>query len=203
LGGSEKIFAALAACDVEALRRALADGEDPNGRLDRAPFCSALQEAVDQLDYDGSVDLVRVLIESGADPNLFDPRSYNSPLLMAISGEHAAAAVLLLDSGADPNFRNGEGTPLLAALRNGDHALLRKLLDAGATRSIDESMGFAWSTPLGHAARRLDVEAIRIFLAAGADPERLDLDRFTARDHIPQDAPAEIRAEIEALLTRR
>jgi uncharacterized protein len=80
----------------------------------------------------------RVLLESGADPNVLATSSFARvpPLGTAAFVQSAALARLLLDHGADPN-RPGEGgfTPLHAAAQNGDEELARLLLERGADRS--------------------------------------------------------------------
>jgi len=61
----------------------------------------------------GRAEVLRVLLESGADPHaLDDPR--NTPLHHAASGGHARAVFVLLQAGADQTLMNGFGTTPVA-----------------------------------------------------------------------------------------
>src|ERR1019366_421430 len=73
----------------------------------------------------------------------------------------------LLDSGADPNRRDGNGnSPLLEALAAGQAAAARALVAAGANPNLASSGG---RTPLIAAAIGGRVEIARLLIAAGAD----------------------------------
>ena len=50
----------------------------------------------------GNVEVVRLLIERGADPNSFDDKSKDSALSNAVRQGHAEVVAVLLDAGADP-----------------------------------------------------------------------------------------------------
>lgn len=73
----------------------------------------------------------------------------------------------LLDSGADPNRRNGNGdSALIEAVAAGQTGAARALLGAGANPNLTSSGG---RTPLIAAALGGRVEMARLLLAAGAD----------------------------------
>ena len=73
----------------------------------------------------------------------------------------------LLDSGADPNRRDGNGnSPLLEAVAAGQAAAARALVAAGANPNLASSGG---RTPLIAAAIGGRVEIARLLIAAGAD----------------------------------
>jgi hypothetical protein len=73
----------------------------------------------------------------------------------------------LLDSGADPNRRDGNGSsPLLEAVAAGQAAAVRALVAAGANPNLASSGG---RTPLIEAAVGGRVEIARMLIAAGAD----------------------------------
>merc|ERR1719433_1397662 len=57
----------------------------------------------------GQAEVLRVLLDVGADPNALDDPC-NTPLHMAASGGHARATYLLLRAGADQNYSNAFGT---------------------------------------------------------------------------------------------
>ncbi len=93
---------------------------------------TALHQAV-QL---GLVDIVQLLLERGADPNLRDGDG-DSPLHLAILNHHAQIIRQLLNQGADPNAINDDGnTPLLLASESGDRHIVRLLLDKGADPNL-------------------------------------------------------------------
>lgn len=183
----EPIFEAIERHDLAGLASLLASGADPNqievDILRRRP----LHVAIVALEDDPSLDAVKMLVAAGAD--LDEPSlglGGGTPLLCALFNDHAHAALYLLDAGADPNRVGGEGdSPLRWAVEQGDHAMVELLLDRGAHRSIDGFGGWEGATALGIATRRLDAEAVSMLLAAGANPDGLDLDRQKARERLP------------------
>jgi ankyrin repeat protein len=86
----------------------------------------------------GGPDVVRVLLEHGADPdddadNQFGVRPVNAA---AAAHDHATMR-LLLEAGADPNARQQGGfTPLHSAAHTDDVEMARLLLDHGADPSL-------------------------------------------------------------------
>jgi ankyrin repeat protein len=100
-----------------------------------------------------------------------------TPLLMAINREDIALVKLLLQHGADPNVMRYGQTPLTWAVQHGRKDLLKMLLAARAKVDLG---GNGQGTPLGWAGHRKDVEAARMLLDAGADPNaKLDVDSST------------------------
>lgn len=91
----------------------------------------------------GGPDVVRVLLEHGADPdddadNQFGVRPVNAA---AAARDHETMR-LLLDAGADPDARQQGGfTPLHSAAHNDDVAMARLLLDHGADASLETEDG--------------------------------------------------------------
>jgi ankyrin repeat protein len=100
-----------------------------------------------------------------------------TPLLMAINREDIAIVNLLLRHGADPNVMRYGQTPLTWAVQHGRKDLLKTLLAAGAKVDLGAN---GQGTPLGWAGHRKDVEAAKLLLDAGADPNaKLDADSAT------------------------
>lgn len=93
----------------------------------------------------------------------------------------------LLQKGADPNLRDGEGRTPLALAVNGGHAELVPVLIAGkANVNLGNGSG---ETPLILAVQRRDVATARALLAAGADPDQTDnVAGMSARDYARRDA---------------
>ena len=142
-----KLFHAIIAANVAGVRRALAGA--PQGALDQGLRIAASLGS----DRRGGVEIVRLLIEAGAD---LDWRSDSSGWGSGLCALHEAAADpvmmrLFLDAGADPNVRDENGaTPLyhVAAIfgcgLKQQHALdnVRLLLDAGADAKAIEGRGY-------------------------------------------------------------
>jgi len=115
----------------------------------------------------GHTDIVRLLLDKGAKPNI--PDEYEaSPLKTAAENGHKEVVKLLIDSGADPNmFDNFKYTALHDAARNGHNDVIQMLLDIGADPNISKKGG---ETPLHEAAREGNFDTVQLFLDIGADP---------------------------------
>ncbi|MCY4574699.1 MAG: ankyrin repeat domain-containing protein [Gemmatimonadetes bacterium] len=93
------------------------------------------------------------------------------PVADAAMRGDAAAVRALIAEGADVNVPQGDGmTALHWAAQNRDAALVRDLLDAGATVGAGTRIGRY--APLHVAARAGAGEVVEVLLGAGADPER-------------------------------
>ena len=82
----------------------------------------------------GRADIVKVLLDAGADVNLLDGAVGNAALHYAASDGHTGVVKMLLEAGADVNLQ-GEGHPtfaLMGAVENGHVEIVKRLLDAGA-----------------------------------------------------------------------
>lgn len=84
--------------------------------------------------YFGQRDLVALLLQKGADPNLPSNNTFRiSPLHSACAISDVALAELLLEHGADVNAEQQQGiTPLHSAAHNGKTELVKLLLKNGA-----------------------------------------------------------------------
>jgi ankyrin repeat protein len=101
-----------------------------------------------------------------------------SPLATAIQNGERAAALALLESGADVNATQGDGTtPLHWAVYKVDRELVAELLERGATPDVTNKYG---SSPLAEAVKLGDVELVRQLLDAGASVESPNGDGQTA-----------------------
>jgi ankyrin repeat protein len=149
--------------------------------------------------------LVEFLIAKGADVNAHGLMR-STPLHSAASRGNAKIARLLLDHDADVNARDilnrtplthiylfrprremaelliarGAEVDIFAAAAFGKIARLKELLDRDPR--LLESFTFALLTPLHFAALNGQVEAVKLLLERGANPERTDATRQSAAD---------------------
>ena len=148
--------------------------------VDRGGFTALLFAA-----RQGAIDVGRVLIELGANPDDVAADGTSALVVAAHSGQGALAR-FLLGSGADPNAAGSGYTALHAATLRGDLALVEALVAAGAkvdARLLRGTQTRYWgkdyalndvslvgASPLWLAARYGDVPLMRALVAAGADP---------------------------------
>ena len=164
--------------DVEALRRLLAAGVDPNqsavvndysGESDPwrcTPLHAACAEELwGQAQDDRQAACVAALLEAGADPNAMDNRGQNALLLAAYSGR-CRLGLMLVAAGAtvDPNYKAqeddiGERFGIFVALfqyRPGRcpycptlmKNMVRALLSAGLSLALEDSLRPSGTTTL-------------------------------------------------------
>ncbi len=176
--GETPLHYARAAAAVTMLLRA---GAKPNVR--NREGITPLYRAVEQ---GRGVDVVRLLLVAGADPNIPDTLEAHcgghTPLHMATQPEIAAA---LLSAGANIHARNGHGqTPLNRRAKGGATAVVQLLVVAGSDLNAQNDAGLS---PLMRAAwgcylEEDGVEAfnVRLLLEAGADPNLKDSNDWTA-----------------------
>jgi uncharacterized protein len=181
---SLSLFEAIYRHDLDSARVLLSHGADPNDANEEG--WRPLHVAIGEIGVGGTVEIVRLLIEFGADVNMWDVQQNETPLLSASVPEGIEAARFLLDAGADPNVRNRVGdSPLRLCVWESDLEMVALLLRYGAAKTINEFGGdFAW-TPLGIAAHKFCIPMIQILLDAGADPNATDDLDLTARDRLP------------------
>jgi len=111
------------------------------------------------------VDVVKGLIEIGADPNGVYYNTNTTPLMMVRS---AAAARALLEAGALPSARNENGLTAMWWATHFAPDVTEALLKAGA--QPDQPSDSSGGTPLFHAACSGNAGVVKLLLDAGADP---------------------------------
>ncbi|XP_026500984.2 ankyrin repeat domain-containing protein 6 isoform X1 [Vanessa tameamea] len=128
------------------------DATDENG-------CSALQRAA----ADGHVDVVRVLLENGGDPNKQDNVHGNTAAHEAAWKGYSRTVALLARRG-ELGARNAAGfVPLHLATQNGHNQSAREILLAGAPPDLQNNYG---DTSLHTAARYGHAGVTRILISA-------------------------------------
>lgn len=94
-----------AAGTVEALLRHGADPSKLSWGFNKTPLFQA--------SYDGSVDIMKLLLDAGADPNAIDDGG-NNPLREVALGKKPNAVKLLIERGANPLHANKDGETMLS-----------------------------------------------------------------------------------------
>lgn len=199
-GDSEGDSEGEAAVAVEPEARRMSYGEWVGHWGGLTPLLHAVRQ--------GNDDVVKALLNGGADINQASAGDHTSPLLMAAVNGQFDLALILLQRGADPNQVSDAGTtPLFAALerqwapwshyahpveyqaQNATYLeLMSALLDAGADPNIRLSkhlwyaeftvsvlipagLHYDGATPFWRAAQALDVDAMRLLKAHGAQTD--------------------------------
>ena len=148
---------------------------DVRGRSESTPLHTA------SYSFGGSVDIVRWLLNHGADSNA---RSYSgrTPLHWAVYGVHPEVVHVLLERKVDINLQSKKGkTPLYDAMRYflpypKEVDIVRRLLEHGADTNIPDHRD---STPLHQASYRGFLEAARLLLSYGAKVDAKDGEGIT------------------------
>eukprot|EP01127_Copromyxa_protea_P010454 TRINITY_DN2544_c0_g1_i3.p1 TRINITY_DN2544_c0_g1~~TRINITY_DN2544_c0_g1_i3.p1 ORF type:complete len:514 (+),score=72.54 TRINITY_DN2544_c0_g1_i3:689-2230(+) len=121
-----------------------------------------------------NAELVKILLESGADPNLVSRGK--PPLLLSVLRNHQPIVNLLLSYGANPNVITRNVSPLHLAVSKGVIELCDILVKSGADVSLNSSQ---YGTPL-HLSIRLNHKFVAQYLVSkGAKLQVLNSDGET------------------------
>jgi ankyrin repeat protein len=149
---ADALVGAIHAGDMDAVRRLLAEhrGLVPGPLGGRHKTRTALHVVCDWPGYfPHGPEIVRILVEAGADPNAVGSPGDETPLHWAASSDDAEVAEALIDAGADVDVAGGSiGTPVENAVGYGCWHVARLLVSRGA--GVDK----AWvAAALGMQAR--------------------------------------------------
>lgn len=145
--------------------------------IGQTPLHAALE--VNDIPRPALLEIVRLLLEKGADVNAQNGDTY-PPLYLTIFPGHDDIANLLLEHGADPVAYNIRyGTLLHEAAARGRIEIMELLITHGAKIDADKGRHGDTETPLHIAVRREQPEAVRYLLAKGASTEILNSDQKT------------------------
>ncbi|TVQ82573.1 MAG: hypothetical protein EA357_08965 [Micavibrio sp.] len=132
-----------------------------------------------------TTDVLRVLLFTGADPNILDKKQNATPLTVLLKKDNVADIAgcvdVLLKFNAVTNVYDKDGkTPLLYAMeldRKKMQGIVEKLLEAGANPNLpDKNTG---KTPLHYAVLRGDQWLVEQFMAHGGKAHQRDKDGKT------------------------
>ncbi|HEY9880084.1 MAG TPA: ankyrin repeat domain-containing protein [Leptolyngbyaceae cyanobacterium] len=155
---NERLFQAINDYDLTAAEAALADGASP----DAGDYINghALMRAATK----GNFEMVKLLLERGANANLAGDEGY-TPLVEAVNQGSYEIVQYLLQHGANPNQLAAGRTPLMDAVSSGRPDLVKLLLQHGANPNPQPGMSL-----LEEARNRQqeDDEMIQLLVEAGA-----------------------------------
>jgi ankyrin repeat protein len=161
----QALLAAARSDDIDALRKLLAAGTNPN--VASADGDRPLSIAVERQ----QLETVRLLLLAGARAD-FRAANGMTPLGSAILLDDLPAVEALLRAGADPEVRSANrNTALNDAVALSRTAIALRLMRAGADLEAPDRLG---RRVLGGAAASGDLVVLEAALAAGVDPDQRD-----------------------------
>ncbi len=129
----------------------------------------------------GNPDLVRLLVEHGAEVDQLDSRS-KTALIHAAQHGHTEVVSLLIQAGAGVNLASQNGrTALIQASQNGHTNAVKVLLRSGADVSIADEL---LTTALVAAGASGHWETIELLLASGSNPHHSNMNGETGAMYI-------------------
>jgi ankyrin repeat protein len=137
--------------------------------LSEEPDLDAINNALVEAAYKTNTNIIKILINAGADVNAKSPWNGESALYIAAkSSESTEVVAILIAAGADVNVRvpSSGQTPLHAASSNGHEKIVKELLDAGVEIDAKTIEG---ETSL-YIASHSYFEVVQMLLRGGADP---------------------------------
>ncbi len=157
---STYLFSACRSGNADVARLLIQHGADANFIFKgQTPLIASSQKS--------AVDVVDVLLELGADPNLMPPGG-KPPLSIACHNGRIDTVQRLLDHGADPNLQNREGiTPLMAASHGAEKGIVLRLVSHGADFRIANVNG---ATALSIACQKGNNEIVEALIECGDSP---------------------------------
>ncbi|XP_034251058.1 ankyrin repeat domain-containing protein 17 isoform X2 [Thrips palmi] len=148
--------------------------------------CTPLMEAASA----GHVDIVKLLINHGADVNA-QSSSGNTPLMYGCAGGYSEVVKVMLEAGANVEDHNENGhTPLMEAASAGKVAVAKVLLDHGA--GINTHSNEFKESALTLACYKGHLDMVRFLLEEGADQEHKTDEMHTALMEASMDGHVEV-----------
>ncbi len=169
--GQQALFAAAESGDADAVRSLLAEGVDPDA-------WNASHSAAIHLAARGKHrEVVRALLDGGADVDRQEEGLGLTPLLLAFHAYDPETARLLISRGADVTLAGGGYAPLILAASKSTREMVELLIEHGAVANARDETHLVRA--LHGAARGGRTDVVEALLAAGV-PVDLGLPGFTA-----------------------
>lgn len=168
--------------NIDLVQSALWGGADPNKQCDYEKEDRKFYERklritpIVQAAVVGSLEITKLLIEKGADPNKAQGNG-ESALLIAANNGNLRITQYLLENGANPNTRNRFGTPLANAQ---GIETMRLLLENGADPNIPDQDG---DLPIIGSLGQNALEEIKLLIQYGIDLSHKNNNGYTALDY--------------------
>ncbi len=152
----------------------------------------------------GSVTMVHMLVEHGADPTRIGVGRWVlhaelAPLLAGRGAVIDSSGSWIAASCTGNQGRSDDPDYVRALLRHGARADDRRAGDPGSASGV----GALNATALHYAAKAGFLQTVRLLIDSGADPDALDRRGRTPLDWLDDAAPSVPRAEVRTLLTSR
>lgn len=176
---------------LDALRTMIALGFNLNPTDQPTPLHTAA--------YKGNLDVIRLLIDAGADTKIRDPEYFSPPLGHAIYSNQADAIALLEQCDMDIFGAAARGRIDLVDARLAEDPECLEVTFGDRRPSPEKECGNDWATPLWFAAMNGRIETVQHLLALGANPAIVD-DRGTS---LPDMARASGQDEAADLIAAR
>ena len=174
----KKLWHASQTGNVNEVRRLLSSGEWMDVNCVLSDSSKTPSTALYEATCIGYGELVQLLLDAGAEPDL-ENRDGFTPLLRSAQNGNKEVVKLLLERGADPNKASASKykyTPLYWAARYGHKELVKLFLDAGADPNKAICLG---NTPLHIAVYSGYKDMAELLLIAGAHPNNEDENGWT------------------------
>ena len=139
--------------------------------------------------HSGHSNVVQILLEGGADPNIQEEYGWTA-LMYASHNGYFEVVQMLLEGGADPNIQKKNGwTALMYSSENSHPEVVKILLKRGAHPNIHDEYGW---TALMYASHNGHSELVQILLKGGADPNIQEENRWTALMYASHNGHSEV-----------
>ena len=154
---NEALIKAAWSGDIVKVKELLANkGIDVNSRMDKSGWTALILASTE-----GHCDVVKALLENGADVNAKDVVN-NTALMCASMNGHTDAVKLLLANGANVNDQDQYGfTPVIKAATYGRCDTVEVLLDAGADPNVRDNIGECAITRAERGGHKDTVEVLK------------------------------------------
>jgi ankyrin repeat protein len=160
-GGATPLMYAAAYGTLDTMRLLLDKGADVNVR--NARNATALMWAV------ADIAKLRLLLDRGADVNAVSTSGRSALFLAVMSDQSDDTVKFLLTKGANARVIDSLGTTtLVGATVGNDTGTLRQMIAAGV--DVNAAEGFLGFTPLMNAAQNGNLDAVKLLLSKGANP---------------------------------